>query len=137
MTEKKAQLIVIYGRRRVGKTYLVEEYFDSDFAFRFTGENNSSKSSQLQNFANELRLQLGEDVDTPKDWKEAFFALRQYLMTIPADKKMVVFFDEMPWMDTPNSHFLAEFEYFWNSWGSKQHNMIFIICGSASSWLII
>ena len=136
MSENKAQLVVIYGRRRVGKTYLIEEYFDGDFTFRMTGEFNAPKTLQLKNFANELSVQLGEYAKTPADWKEAFFSLRNYLSALPANEKQVVFFDEMPWMDTPNSRFLAEFEYFWNSWGSRQHNLVFIVCGSASSWLI-
>ena len=136
MAENKAQLVVIYGRRRVGKTYLIEEYFDGDFTFRMTGEFNAPKALQLKNFANELSIQLGMHTKAPGDWKEAFFALRNYLSSLPADQKQVVFFDEMPWMDTPNSRFLAEFEYFWNSWGSRQHNLVFIVCGSASSWLI-
>lgn len=136
MAEKNAQLVVIYGRRRVGKTYLIEEFFDGDFSFRMTGEKDSPRISQLRNFANSLSIQTGERVDTPKDWKDAFFMLEQHLSSLDSEKKQVVFFDELPWMDTPNSHFLAELEYFWNGFGSRRHNLVFIVCGSATSWLI-
>ncbi len=136
LDEKTAQLILIYGRRRIGKTYLIEEFFEGDFAFRLIGEYNAPRSTQLSNFTNELYLQTGQRDSVPKDWKEAFIALRSYLSSLPSSEKRVVFFDEMPWMDSPNSHFLSEFEYFWNSWGSRQHNLFFIVCGSATSWLI-
>ncbi|MCR5598299.1 MAG: AAA family ATPase [Lachnospiraceae bacterium] len=136
VAENTAQLIVIYGRRRIGKTFLIEEFFDGEFAFRLTGEFNANRAGQLRNFANEMSVQTGKKPDSPKDWKEAFFSLRAYLSSLGTEKKSVVFFDELPWMDTPNSHFLSEFEYFWNSWGSRQKNLIFIVCGSATSWLI-
>ena len=136
VSEDSAQLIVVYGRRRIGKTWLIEKFFDGDFAFRVTGEYDAPANMQLRNFANELGFQTGVSVQPPRDWKEAFVSLRQYLTSLPSDRKEVVFFDELPWMDTPNSHFLAEFEYFWNSWGSRRNNLIFIICGSATSWLI-
>ena len=136
LSENKAQLVVIYGRRRIGKTYLIEEFFDGEFAFRMTGEYNAPRAMQLRNFANELSLQTNTMGGVPKDWKEAFWELRKYLSELPLDRKQVVFFDELPWMDTPNSHFLAEFEYFWNSWGSCRKNLVLIVCGSAASWLI-
>ena len=131
-----AQLAVIYGRRRVGKTFLINEFFNGEFAFRFTGEFDAPKVSQLHNFANELFMRTGIRASVPHDWKEAFLCLRTYLASLSSDHRQVVFFDEMPWMDTPNSHFLSEFEYFWNSWGSSQKNLLFVVCGSATSWLV-
>lgn len=136
VSESEAQLVVIYGRRRIGKTYLIEEFFEGEFAFHLTGEYNTPRAMQLRNFANELSEQTGQYVKTPQDWKEAFFSLRQYLTLHMDEGKQVVFLDELPWMDTPNSHFLDEFEYFWNSYGSKQRNLILIVCGSATSWLL-
>ena len=136
LSENKAQLVVIYGRRRIGKTYLIEEFFDGEFAFRMTGEYKASRTMQLRNFANELSLQTNTLGGVPKDWKEAFWELRKYLSELPLERKQVVFFDELPWMDTPNSYFLAEFEYFWNSWGNRRKNLVLIVCGFAASWLI-
>lgn len=134
MEEKDAQLIIVYGRRRVGKTYLINEYFNGNFDFKFTGSFDQSTTEQLRNFRLELSRYSGENINSIKDWTEAFFALRDYLEK-NAKKKQIVFFDEMPWMDRQKSGFLPAFEWFWNSWGSARKNLVFIVCGSAASWL--
>ena len=136
MESKQAQLIVVYGRRRVGKTFLIEKFFEDDFAFTFTGAYNQPKSVQLMNFSDEIRFQTGANMAVPQTWREAFICLRTYLSGLDNKKKQVVFFDEMPWMDTRKSDFLPTFEWFWNGWGSKQKNLVFVICGSATSWMM-
>ena len=135
MKSKQAQLIVVYGRRRVGKTFLVESFFENSFAFEFTGAFDQLKAVQLRNFADEMRFQTGREINMPQNWSDAFSELRLYLDTLPKEEKKVVFFDEMPWMDTHKSGFLPAFEWFWNSWGSKQKNLVFVVCGSATSWM--
>ena len=135
MKSKQAQLIVVYGRRRVGKTFLVESFFENSFAFEFTGAYDQLKAVQLRNFADEMRFQTGREINMPQNWSDAFSELRLYLDTLPKEEKKVVFFDEMPWMDTHKSGFLPAFEWFWNSWGSKQKNLVFVVCGSATSWM--
>ena len=136
MAENEAQLIIVYGRRRVGKTFLINEYFDYDFAFQFTGSENQSSKEQLKNFGLSISNLTGEKRAIPKDWTEAFFLLRDYLQTIEQKEKIVVFFDELPWMDKPRSGFLAAFEWFWNSWGASRKNLVLIVCGSSTSWMI-
>lgn len=136
MSENEAQLIIVYGRRRVGKTFLINEFFDNEFDFKYTGSYNQSTQEQLKNFSLELRRQSGKKCDDLKDWTDAFFALRGYLESESTEEKQVVFFDEMPWMDRQRSGFLPAFEWFWNSWGSARKNLVFIVCGSATSWLI-
>lgn len=135
VNSKEAQLIVVYGRRRVGKTYLINRYFDNSFDFKFTGEFGASKDQQLKNFTDEMSRCQGREVSKPADWREAFSQLRDYISDLPLSEKAIVFFDEMPWMETPRSGFLEAFEYFWNSWANAQNNLVFIICGSATSWL--
>ena len=135
MSEVDAQLIIIYGRRRVGKTYLISKFFEGQFDFKLTGIFDEPRSIQLRNFTNELSRQTGVEHNIPKDWTDAFGLLRNYLENLPKDNKKVVFFDEMPWMDTKNSGFLSAFEFFWNDWGSTVDNLVFIVCGSASSWM--
>lgn len=134
--EDHAQLVVVYGRRRVGKTYLVDSFFEDQFAFRMSGAYDQPKEAQLKNFAMEMTAQTGERCETPKDWTEAFLDLRKYLSGKTGSEKCVVFFDEMPWMDTAKSGFLPAFEWFWNDWGSKQQQLIFVVCGSATSWMV-
>ena len=135
MEEAGAQLVVVYGRRRVGKTYLVNEYYCHDFAFHLTGAYKQPAAFQLESFADELANRTGTRQPAPKDWREAFRMLRWHLEALPGDEKKVVFFDEMPWLDTPRSDFLPVFEWFWNSWGSTCENLVFIVCGSATSWM--
>lgn len=136
MNANTAQLIVVYGRRRVGKTFLINEFFNHSFAFKLTGSFNQLRSIQLRNFASELRRHTGKDTKGIKDWIEAFELLREYLERCPKKKKQVVFFDEMPWLDTRKSGFLSAFEWFWNDWGAAQDNLVFIVCGSATAWMV-
>ena len=133
---EQAQLIIVYGRRRVGKTFLINQFFGGRFDFKLTGAYAEPRETQLRYFLLELNRQTGEDKAAPKDWIEAFQMLRAYLSSLPPDDKHVVFFDEMPWMDTQRSGFLPAFEWFWNDWGCTQDNLVFIVCGSATSWMV-
>jgi len=135
LLETNAQLIILYGRRRIGKTYLINEFFDGRFDFKITGVYNEPREVQLQNFADELAGHLRKEVEAPRDWRSAFSMLQNYLEGLPKDEKHVVFFDEMPWLDTQRSGFLPAFEYFWNNYGCSLHHLVFIVCGSAASWM--
>ncbi len=132
---KQAQLVVVYGRRRVGKTYLVTELFKNRFALRLTGAYNQRRSIQLEYFVEELRAAGMEVGEIPDTWKGAFALLRRFISSRNPEEKQVVFIDEIPWFDTLKSDFLSSFEYFWNSWGSKQSNLLLIVCGSATAWM--
>lgn len=136
LTEKEAQLIIVYGRRRVGKTFLINKFFNESFAFHFTGSENQTNREQLKNYSLELNAQSNRTYGIPNDWTEAFFNLRDYLESLDTEKKQVVFLDELPWMDRQRSGFLPAFEYFWNSWGALRKNLIFVVCGSSTSWMI-
>jgi len=130
----EAQLIIIYGRRRVGKTYLVRETFDGNFIFSYTGYENVSKKRQLEEFAKALS-RYGSQISTvPKDWFSAFDLLLA-LIKSHGSKIKTVFIDEMPWMDNRNSEFIAALEGFWNGRASTIKKLCFIVCGSAASWI--
>lgn len=135
MRSDRAQLVVVYGRRRVGKTFLINEFFKNSFAFHLTGAYGQGKEVQLKNFASALRRKTRKKSDVPRDWSEAFDVLHDYLESLPKNKKQVVFFDEMPWLDNQKSDFLPAFEWFWNDWASTRNNLVFIVCGSATSWM--
>ncbi len=136
LKENQAQLVIVYGRRRVGKTFLISQFFNGRFDFKLTGAYGEPKEIQLRYFSQELNRQSGNNNPVPKDWIDAFELLREYLNGLSQDEKHVVFFDEMPWMDTQKSGFLSAFEWFWNDWGCTQDNLIFVVCGSATSWMV-
>lgn len=129
------ELIAIYGRRRVGKTFLVRQYFNDAFSFYSTGIYQGTKKEQLGAFCRQLEYYSGQKREIAKDWFEAFSQLREYLASIEGDKPVVVFLDELPWMDTKKSRFIKAFEYFWNSWGATNRRLKLIICGSATTWM--
>lgn len=141
LESKRPEFLVIYGRRRVGKTYLVREFFNGRFSFYTTGIPDAKTRNQLKAF-NESLNYYGDDIGTiPKDWFEAFRRLRKILESEEVHRdassgKKVVFIDEMPWLDTARSDFKSAFDYFWNSWGSSQDDLLLIVCGSATSWII-
>jgi hypothetical protein len=129
----------VYGRRRIGKTYLVKNYFeDKGLFFHITGIQESPLDIQLQNFAAEYsdHFNKGKTVDTPKDWFSAFQSLRKEIEKIPKTTKIILFFDELPWLATPRSRFLQALEHLWNRYLSSMPNVILIVCGSAASWMI-
>jgi predicted AAA+ superfamily ATPase len=133
-TRKEAQLIVVYGRRRVGKTYLIRETFNNDFTFSYTGIENVSKSRQLTEFDKALR-RAGQEVDGhSEDWFAALDSLRS-LIESHGNTHKTVFIDELPWMDNRGSDFMPALEHFWNGWASGVRNLTFIVCGSAASWI--
>ncbi len=131
----KAELIAVYGRRRVGKTYLIKSFFNEKFDFSLTGLYDVSKAVQLSQFQKRLEDYSGSRVKRPKDWFEAFDLLANYLDTLKKDK-IIVFLDEIPWLDTPKSNFLAAFSQFWNDWASMKRNFKLFVCGSATTWML-
>ena len=137
---RKAELICVYGRRRVGKTYLVESMFRNRIAFSATGSEDKRVKPQLRVFAGALQRHGERAKSVPTDWFEAFDRLRELLeqpdVTRTENGRRIVFLDEFPWFATKRSDFLTAFADFWNAWASKQRDMIVIICGSATSWII-
>ena len=131
----RSEFIAIYGRRRIGKTFLVRETFDGKFSFSYSGIYNVSTKAQLQNFHMVLKQHGASVKKTPLNWIEAFGQLSDYLNSLPKGKK-IVFIDELPWMDGPKSSFLSAFENFWNGWASARKDILLIICGSATSWVV-
>ena len=130
----ESEFIILYGRRRVGKTFLIRKHFEGKFDFVLTGIHNGAKAVQLGNFANTLEEYSGMAQDVPETWFEAFNQLKRHLSTL-RKQLLLVFIDEMPWLDTKKSDFLAAFELFWNGWGASQSKLMLIVCGSATTWI--
>lgn len=137
LDSSEAEMVSVIGRRRIGKTFLINEAYKQHIVFSVTGIQNAPRSEQLRNFANSLK-ELSPNaviISPPKDWLDAFFLLIEYLKQKSQQKKLVVFLDELPWMATHKSGFLRGLSYFWNSWAAQQ-NIVVVICGSAASWMI-
>lgn len=145
LNEPTAQFLAVYGRRRIGKTFLIREYFDDHFTFMHTAVSPMELKDhddkllyrvQLDEFSASLRKYGSKDETPIKNWFEAFSRLEALLESRKTKKKMVVFIDELPWLDTPRAGFLSAFEHFWNGWGAGKHNLLLIVCGSATTWML-
>ena len=135
LESEQSEFVAVYGRRRVGKTFLVRETFGYHFAFQHTGILDASLQEQLVEFQQSLKSSGYRKCPIPNNWHEAFHLLGR-MMEKSKDAKKVVFFDELPWMDTPNSNFIRALDHFWNGWVTDRKDIILIVCGSATSWII-
>ena len=130
-----SEFVAVTGRRRIGKTFLVRETFNYAFAFQHSGLANQKTRAQLKEFRQSLIRSGLKKCRIPTDWSDAFFLLTQLLDQL-GDGKKVVFIDELPWMDAPRSNFVSALEHFWNGYASARKDILLIICGSATSWII-
>lgn len=133
---KESQFCAIYGRRRVGKTYLIRETFNYHFTFQHTGLADQPLKKQLASFRDSLVAAGADKLPVPKNWSEAFIALQNFLAQSD-DKKKIIFIDELSWIDTPKSGFISALEHFWNGWATarKEQDIVLIVCGSSTSWI--
>lgn len=133
------QFLAVYGRRRIGKTYLISEFFKKKGVyFEITGIKEGSTAEQLSQFAYEFSRQFneGERIPPPKNWAQALNLLHEAIEKVEQGRKIILFFDEVPWLASPRSKFLNALEHFWNRYISRNKNVILIICGSSASWII-
>lgn len=131
----ESEFVAVYGRRRVGKTYLIREVFDGRLTFAHTGKAKGTTAIQLAHFRQSLMDCGAERVAQLRTWDAAFGELRKLLQKSSATRK-VVFIDEMPWLDTPRSNFLSALDTFWNEWASTRKDILLIVCGSAAAWMV-
>lgn len=135
----QAEFLAVYGRRRIGKTYLISEYFkNKGYYFELTGAKNSSLKTQLNHFREEFAdaFYSGTKQEAPHSWQEAFSQLRRKVEALKTSKKIILFLDELPWLASHRSGFLASLEHVWNRYLSRLNNIILIVCGSAASWML-
>ncbi|MDR0417714.1 MAG: ATP-binding protein, partial [Propionibacteriaceae bacterium] len=131
----RPEFVAVYGRRRVGKTFLIRSVFERDFTFFFTAAPQARKAEQLAAFAAALAEYGGGEPPLLADWTAAFTVLRR-LVEKANRKRKVVFIDELPWLDTRGSGFLPALQSFWNGWASVQDDVMLVVCGSAASWIV-
>ncbi|MEN8251336.1 MAG: ATP-binding protein [Bacteroidota bacterium] len=138
LKSNSSELIAVYGRRRIGKTFLIRECYKKETVFEVTGYYRGSMKDQLRNFHTQLIRNSNRfsKVECPMDWFTAFELLENYLNRLRSSEKKVVFFDEFPWLATTRSKFLTAFEQFWNTYCTKRDDLVVVICGSAASFMI-
>jgi len=140
MESPEAELIAVYGRRRVGKTFLIRRHFADELCFELIGMYGAGFKVQLQHFVEALGKATGTSVRSetqPASWFEAFGMLARAMERLPKRKrKRVVFIDELPWLASQRSGFMSAFEHFWNTWASRRSDLIVVVCGSAASWMV-
>lgn len=132
------EFLAVYGRRRVGKTFLIRNYYSSNMIFSYSGLLKGTTAEQLLNFTQQLNTWFPDKriPFPPATWQKAFQVLTECIDSVKHNNKKVIFFDELPWMDTHKSNFLSFFGYFWNTYASQRPDIIVVICGSAASWII-
>lgn len=137
----KAQFVAVYGRRRVGKTYLINDVFGEKITFRHAGlspiesGDESPLKKQLKHFYNSLLLHGMPRSKCPENWMDAFLMLELFLQNKDDGSRQLIFIDELPWLDTPKSGFITAFEGFWNTWACSRKNLMLVVCGSATAWM--
>lgn len=136
LKSQEAEFLALYGRRRVGKTFLIREHYKKQMCFELTGLKDGLLKEQLANFHHELGQRSRKQYDCPDSWQSAFQQLAAHLQTLRGSKKRVIFLDELPWLASARSRFLPALDYFWNTVLSRDPRFILIICGSAASWMI-
>ncbi len=138
LKSNESELIALYGRRRVGKTFLIRNVFENKIKFEVTGLYGGNKEKQLDVFFDELKkvFKKLEEIDKPFNWKEAFELLKKYILSLKSKEKKVLFIDEMPWLDTHKSDFRMYFGHFWNTFCEKRKDLMIIVCGSAASYMV-
>ena len=141
LKSNKAEFVVVYGRRRIGKTFLIKEFFNDKFSFYASGVLSKNMKDELVSFNQSLNNYGSNEKKLPKNWFEAFDRLKQMIENniIKIDSrynKRIIFIDELPWFDTLKSDFKGAFDFFWNTFASRQDNLVLIVCGSATSWIL-
>lgn len=137
-SSKEAQFVTVYGRRRVGKTFLIREFFKGKrcYFFHATGIQGGNMAAQLEKFSHALSKTFhgGARMAVPRNWSEALQALQYEIERV--EGKVVIFLDELPWMATRRSRLLQEIDYYWNNIWAGMSTIILVLCGSSSSWIV-
>ncbi len=136
MKSLKSEMIAVIGRRRVGKTFLIRKYFEKDIVFEFTGVYKGTLAEHKSRFAKAYSKYFNKETSKLKNWFDIFDNIEEAVGKINRKKKKVIFLDELPWMGGSNSQFIKALSSFWNTWASKREDIVLVISGSSTSWMV-
>lgn len=140
LASKKAEFVAVYGRRRVGKTYLIRNVFlkKKCIFFQCTGIKDASQLIQIKEFTKEIARTFykGLILQAQPNWMDVFEQLTHALESKTQSEKIVLFFDEFPWMASKKTKLLQALDYYWNRFWVSMPNLKIIICGSTASWIV-
>jgi len=136
LKSREPEFLAIYGRRRIGKTFLIDQHFKKQLCFDLIGQKDGTLKEQLSNFDQALTKCTRKQRTCPNSWQEAFQQLEAHLRGLRGQGKRVIFLDELPWLAGPRARFMEALQHFWNSFLSKDERFILVVCGSAASWMI-
>lgn len=136
MKSEKSEMIAVIGRRRVGKTFLIRKYFEKDIVFEFTGIYKGTMAEHKSRFKNAYLKYFKAKAVGVRNWFHIFDNIETAVEKINRKKKKVIFLDELPWMGGSNSQFIKALSSFWNTWASKREDIILVLSGSSTSWMV-
>ena len=130
-----ASFVVVKGRRRVGKSRLIEEFgghFEHSYVFSgLAPDRNTTAEHQLQEFSRQIARQFKTARAFHEDWSDAFWAVAERVQL----GSVLLFFDEISWMGSKDPTFLAKIKDVWDRRLKQNDRLVFVVCGSASSWI--
>ena len=132
----KSEMIAVIGRRRVGKTFLIRKYFDKDIVFEFTGIYKGTLAEHKSRFTKAHMQYFKSNTGILKNWFDIFDHIEKAVEKLKTKKKKIIFLDELPWMGGSNSQFIKALSSFWNTWASKREDIVLVVSGSSTSWMV-
>ena len=133
--DDNSHFLAVYGRRRIGKTFLIRESFDYRFTLQHAGLSEGGMKEQIFAFVSSMKDAGYHYKRKPKNWLEAFEGLKD-LIRQSNEKRKIIFIDELSWMDTQKSDLMVALENFWNGFASARKDIVLIVCASATSWML-
>jgi AAA+ ATPase superfamily predicted ATPase len=140
LRSKEAEFLAIYGRRRIGKSFLIKTLFSREncIFFHATGIKSGKLHEQIKEFTKQIGHTFygGIELKYKTNWLDTFELLNNALERLDKRKKAVLFLDELPWMVSKRSRLLQALEYYWNHYWNWDTRVKLIVCGSSASWIL-
>lgn len=132
---KRASILVVYGRRRVGKTELIEQVFRNRNLLKFEGLESGGQARQIQAFLDQLVQYVGDPLISKlslANWSDAFQVLAKHTK----EGRWTIFLDELQWMASYRKQLISELKFVWDNYFKQNPQLILVLCGSSPSFMV-